>query len=248
MVDLEFLKKVSLFKGLNDGHLTQLLEGCQETEYKKGDRLFAEGEDARFLWIVIDGHVDIRFDLPGRDTSAESTVYTETVSKSFGWSSFVPPHKYILSAYCAGGRCRIARLSKEYLTTLFESDYGMGYILMSNLAAVISSRFHDLQMSPLGNSNELVKIKVHMATCGVAAGAREVMKTLQDEVLKTNRHDIQIESAGCLGKCSTEPNITVEIGGKDPVVYQLMDTEKTRQVFQGHIINGVIQSDFVMKQ
>ena len=102
---------------------------------------------------------------------------------------------------------------------------------MSNLAAVISSRFHDLQKSSQGASYAMVKIKVHMATCGIAAGAREVMKALQDDILAANRPDIQVEIAGCIGKCSTEPNITVEIEGEDPVVYQLMNAEKTHEVF-----------------
>lgn len=248
MVGLDFLKKVSLFRGLNENQLIKIQEGCGETEYKKGERLFAEEEDASFLWIVIEGQVDIRFDLPGRDTSEVSTIYSETATKTFGWSCFVPPYKYILSAYCSSRSCKVARLSKEYLIKHFESDYGMGYLVMSNLAGVISTRFSDLQKSSMGPSYAMTKITVHMATCGIAAGAREVMKALQDEAYKTDRPGIKIESSGCIGKCHSEPNVTVEIEGEEPVIYQHMNSEKMSRVFREHIIKGLVQSDLVLAE
>ncbi len=248
MATLDFLKKVSLFNGLNENQLDRIREGCQESEYKKGERLFAEDEDAGFLWLLSEGRVDIRFELPGRDTSEVSTVYSETATKTFGWSSFVPPYKYILSAYCASIRCRVDRLSKEYLLKLFETDPGMGFTVMSNLASVISSRFYDLQHSSLGLSYSMVKITVHMATCGIAAGAREVMKALQEEVDNIDRENIRVESSGCLGKCSTEPNVTVEIEGTEPVIYQHMNSEKMHRVFREHVLNGNVQSDLALNE
>ena len=248
MVDLDFLKKVSLFKGVDENQLAKIQEGCLEREYKNGERLFAEGEDARFLWLVLDGRVDIRFDLPGRDTSEESNVYSENITQTFGWSCFVPPFKYILSAYCAGKDCRVALLEKDHLLRLFQSDTGLGYRIMSNLAAVISTRFHHLQKSSLGLAYARVKVTVHMATCGIAAGAREVMKALQEEVYVADRQDIRVESSGCLGKCSTEPNVTVEIEGEEPVIYQHMTSEKMRRVFREHVMKGTVPSELVLSE
>ena len=246
MITLDFIKQVRVFKGLDDDQLEKILEGCQEKEFKKGERIFKEQDDAQFIWIVMNGQVDIRFDLPGRPSSEISTVYSETSTKTFGWSCFVPPYKYILSAYCAGRKCEVAQLDKDFLTKLFKSDYKMGYTVMSNIAGVISSRFYDMQVSSMGLSYAMVKITVHLATCGIAAGAREVMTALQDEVYRSNRYDIQIGNAGCLGKCSTEPNVTVEIEGEEPVVYQHMNPEKIRLVFKEHILNGVVQSDLAL--
>ncbi len=246
MVSLDFLKNVRVFDGLDDRRIDKIRELCREEEYKQGDRIFREEDEARYLWIVLDGQVDIRFDLPGRDSSEVSTVYSETSANTFGWSSFVPPFRYILSAYCASRGCKVARLDKDYLTRIFDSDPRMGYLFMSNLAGVISTRFHDLQNSSVVLSYSTVKITVHMATCGIAAGAREVMKALQEEVYNSDRPDIQVESSGCLGKCSTEPNVTVEIGGEEPVIYQHMTSDKMRRVFKEHVLNGRIQSDLIL--
>lgn len=247
MVSLDFFKKIRVFNGLDDNQLEKIKAGCQEIDFKKGERIFGENKDANNVWVVLEGQVDIRFDLPVRATTEESTVYSETSTKTFGWSSFVPPYKYILSAYCASKSCKVARIDKEYLLRLFKSDYRMGYIVMYNLAGVMSLRFHDLQKSSLVPSPSVVKITVHMATCGIAAGAREVMKALQEEISRTGRDDILVEGSGCIGKCSTEPNVTVEIAGEDPVIYQFMSADNIRRVFEEHILKGTIPTDLVLK-
>ncbi|OPX41687.1 MAG: (2Fe-2S) ferredoxin domain-containing protein [Deltaproteobacteria bacterium] len=98
----------------------------------------------------------------------------------------------------------------------------------------------------LREGGSTVKVTVHMGTCGIAAGAREVMDALLDEMNETDRQDIRIVVSGCMGMCSSEPNVTVEMQGKDPVIYQHMDANKMRQVFKRHILLGEVQTDFAL--
>jgi NADP-reducing hydrogenase subunit HndB len=91
-----------------------------------------------------------------------------------------------------------------------------------------------------------VKITVHMGTCGIAAGAREVMDALLEEMAEADRQDIRVVTSGCMGMCSSEPNVTVEARDKDPVVYQHMDRNKMRQVFKRHVLLGEVQTDFAL--
>lgn len=147
MIDLEFLKGVDIFQGLNENQLSQIQSGCREIEYESGNRLFAEGDTADRLRIIIEGQVDLRFELPGRPSSEENTISSMTPAKTIGWSSFVPPYEYKLSAYCAGETCRILQIEKDYLLGLFEKDSQMGYTIISNLTGVASTRFHRLQDS-----------------------------------------------------------------------------------------------------
>jgi NADP-reducing hydrogenase subunit HndB len=91
-----------------------------------------------------------------------------------------------------------------------------------------------------------VKITVHMGTCGIAAGGREVMDALLEEMTETDRQDIRVVTSGCMGMCSSEPNVTVEIQGKEPVIYQHMDGNKMRQVFKRHVLVGEVQTDFAL--
>lgn len=91
-----------------------------------------------------------------------------------------------------------------------------------------------------------VKVTVHMGTCGIAAGAREVMSTLMDEISESGRHDIRVVTSGCMGMCSSEPNITVETDGAEPIIYQKVNTNIMRQIFRRHILLGEVQSDFAL--
>lgn len=91
-----------------------------------------------------------------------------------------------------------------------------------------------------------VKITVHMGTCGIAAGAREVMKALMAEMAEADRQDIRVVTSGCMGMCSSEPNITVEVLDSEPIVYQHMDANRTRQVFRRHVLQGEVQTDFAL--
>ncbi len=98
----------------------------------------------------------------------------------------------------------------------------------------------------LRDGDATVKITVHMGTCGIAAGAREVMNALMEEMAAADRQDIRVVTSGCMGRCSSEPNVTVEIQDREPIVYQLMDANKMRQVFKRHALLGEIQTDFTL--
>ena len=52
--------------------------------------------------------------------------------------------------------------------------------------------------------NDGVKIIVGMGTCGIAAGAREVMTAILDEIDKRNLKDVSIQQTGCIGMCEKE--------------------------------------------
>lgn len=91
-----------------------------------------------------------------------------------------------------------------------------------------------------------VKVTVHMGTCGIAAGAREVMDTLLEEMAQTDRQDIRIMNSGCMGMCSSEPNVTVEIQGQDPIIYQHVDRNRMRQIFKRHVLMGEVQTEFAL--
>jgi NADP-reducing hydrogenase subunit HndB len=91
-----------------------------------------------------------------------------------------------------------------------------------------------------------IKITVHMGTCGIAAGARDVMSALMEEMAEADRQDIRVVASGCMGMCSSEPNVTIEAEGSEPIVYQLMDANKMRQVFKRHVLLGEVQTDFAL--
>jgi NADP-reducing hydrogenase subunit HndB len=86
---------------------------------------------------------------------------------------------------------------------------------------------------------EHVQVKVAMATCGIASGAKVVMEFLIEELDKRNI-DAIVTQTGCMGYCYAEPTIEVTLPGKEPVVYGHVDTRKADEIIEKYIKNGVL--------
>lgn len=90
------------------------------------------------------------------------------------------------------------------------------------------------------NSNSpesLVQIRVAMATCGIAAGARTVMNTLIEK-LEKEKIPAVVTQGGCMGYCYAEPTIEVKVPGKDPVVFGKVDAAVAEDIVVKYIKNG----------
>jgi CRP-like cAMP-binding protein len=114
--------------------------------------LFTEGDLATYLWFVVEGQVDLRFETQAQlVTDSRQTVTTvkvqrqDAAAKTLGWSCFVPPFKMRLSAYCVSDTCRIVRVPGEKLVFQFEKDPVMGYKFMSYMVIVVGYRFQQFQ-------------------------------------------------------------------------------------------------------
>jgi NADP-reducing hydrogenase subunit HndB len=87
------------------------------------------------------------------------------------------------------------------------------------------------------NPEGYVRIKVAMATCGIASGAKGVMEFLIDELDKRNI-DALITQTGCMGYCYAEPTIEVTLPNKEPVVFGYVDIRKADEIIEKYIKNG----------
>ncbi len=145
MVNLDFLEQSEIFRGLSSEQLEQIQKYCNVKEFRREDKIFSEGEDATHLCIVLEGEVDLRFDLPGNPTSDKNTISSVQQGKAFIWSSLVPPHKIRLSSYCSSRVCKIITIEASGLKRLSATDPKLGYVLMYNLAGIVGNRFYKLQ-------------------------------------------------------------------------------------------------------
>lgn len=87
------------------------------------------------------------------------------------------------------------------------------------------------------NPEALVQIKVAMATCGIASGAKQVMEHLMEkaEELKLS---IVFTQTGCMGYCHAEPTIEVKVPGKDPIVFGNVDNKKADEILEKYVMNN----------
>jgi NADP-reducing hydrogenase subunit HndB len=108
----------------------------------------------------------------------------------------------------------------------------------------IKERVHN-EMS-LRDGDRRVKVTVHMGTCGIASGAKEVMDTLLEEIESAKVHDVVVTTSGCMGLCSREPLVTVEAVNAEPIKYEYVNPNKMRQIFKRHVLAGEVQTPFVL--
>lgn len=82
-----------------------------------------------------------------------------------------------------------------------------------------------------------VQVKVSMATCGIASGAKDTMEYFMDELEKRNIDGV-VTQTGCMGYCYAEPTIEVTLPDKEPVVFGYVDEDKADEIIEKYIKNG----------
>jgi len=90
------------------------------------------------------------------------------------------------------------------------------------------------------------KIIVHMGTCGIATGAREILSNFLSELKRKEIENMMVTASGCAGLCSREPMATVEIQGEVPVKYVDLTPEKTERIVEEHVKSGRVIADYVL--
>ena len=90
------------------------------------------------------------------------------------------------------------------------------------------------------------QIIIGMGTCGIAAGAREIMKAVLDELAKRNIHDVAVLQTGCIGMCQKEPLLDIVRPGEDRVTYGPVKPSDVPRIIADHLVNGMIVEDLVV--
>ncbi len=94
--------------------------------------------------------------------------------------------------------------------------------------------------------NDGIRVVVGMATCGIAAGARPVLKALTEEIEKRNVKNVAIAQTGCIGMCQYEPIVEVFEPGKEKVTYVQMTADKAVKVVTDHLVNGKVVTEYTV--
>jgi NADP-reducing hydrogenase subunit HndB len=82
-----------------------------------------------------------------------------------------------------------------------------------------------------------IRVKVAMATCSIASGARDTYNFITAALEKRNI-DAVVSKTGCMGYCYAEPTIEVTIPGMDPVVFGQVDQKRADDIIEKYIKNG----------
>ena len=107
----------------------------------------------------------------------------------------------------------------------------------------------NLKLREMGdNVDNLVQVKVAMATCGIASGAKQVMETIINEC-NTRKLPVVVTQTGCMGYCYAEPTVEVKKPGQDPVVFGYITPAKAVELVDKYIagnelLDGIIPVNY----
>ena len=90
----------------------------------------------------------------------------------------------------------------------------------------------------LREGNKKYRVVFSMGTSGIAAGAREVMKTMLDEIEKRGLEDVEVRVTGEVGLEDVEPVVRVEETGGEKTTYAHLDAEKAKKIVAEHLEKG----------
>lgn len=88
-------------------------------------------------------------------------------------------------------------------------------------------------------------ITVGMGTCGIAAGAREVMHAILGE-LEARGIDAHVTTVGCIGMCSREPLVDIQQGDEPRVTYGNITPDMVPRLIEEHLVQGDVVEEWVV--
>ena len=105
---------------------------------------------------------------------------------------------------------------------------------------LVEIKLRNISDNRIDGRNKRYKITVHLGTCGIASGAREIEKAVKQNIKETRSDDIIYATSGCVGFCALEPMLTINDSEGNIITYHSLDREKVRTIFEKNIGNGKI--------
>lgn len=96
------------------------------------------------------------------------------------------------------------------------------------------------------DNSDQIRIVVGMATCGIAAGAREVMTEILSEVSRRNLQNVKVVQTGCIGVCRLEPIVEIYAPNSEKVTYVKVSPEKVARIISEHIVNNQVVTEYTI--
>ena len=117
---------------------------------------------------------------------------------------------------------------------------------MKTIQELEEIRKKTLERINIRKEREGTRVVVGMATCGISAGARPVLKALVEEVNKRALKGVIVSQTGCIGICEYEPIVEVYRPGEEKVTYIKMTPDKVVRVVTEHIVNGNVVTEYAI--
>jgi CRP-like cAMP-binding protein len=152
MISPELLRRYPFFAGLTADHLRGIAMIANEVSYPAQTLIFREGEEASYLYVLVEGEVELLYSGGNEGVIADTYVGSVVKGEVFGNSTMIAPFRLSASAR-SEGPVHTIQIEAAGLRAMCEVDHGLGYILMQHLTQVLTLRLHECRIQ-LAASNQ----------------------------------------------------------------------------------------------
>lgn len=136
VAESDVLARARFFSGLTNEQLARVAALARRRAFAKDTRIYTVGDPVDDFYVLADGMVRFTLGLGKRETSAGEIIRPGEV---FGWAPLVEGHaRRIATAYCLTA-CEVIAINGAELRALMDADPALGYALMKQLAALLTS-------------------------------------------------------------------------------------------------------------
>lgn len=142
MVSPELLRRYPYFADAKDSTLKELAMIAEEETVLAGKVLFKQGEPATHLYVIVEGEVDIKYELANGE---QRTVDTLVAGDLLVWSAIVIPYK-TTAIGTARKKLKLIAINAEGVRKLMYEDAPMGLAMMTQVAKALAHRLENARI------------------------------------------------------------------------------------------------------
>lgn len=118
---------------------------------------------------------------------------------------------------------------------------------LEELKKIREDQIKKVKLRESGESDDqTIEILIGMATCGIAAGSRDVLNEFVKQISDRQLDAIKVVQVGCMGYCHSEPTVQVNMPGHEPTIYGNVNKAFVTDIIEKHIEKGEILDDHVL--
>jgi len=140
MTDIHILKEAELFRDLTEKQLEGIARSAQEKVYDSEQNIFVHGEEAKNLYVLLEGTVDLK--VKAFEDIDLMTSKLTTKGDVFGTASLMNPSLYNVTAKCLE-KTRVLAIDAYALRGLIDEDPKLGLEIMRQLAQLFFTRLNE---------------------------------------------------------------------------------------------------------
>lgn len=137
------LRALEVLSGLSDAQINALGNFVEVVHHQEGEILFKVGELAKDIFFLLDGKVGIQVQLSSRPETV-SIVVLQKDGQLVGWSGLMESAHYTATAVCLNDS-QLIKIDGNELMQVLEQNPKEGFLVMREIAKVISNRMRNLQ-------------------------------------------------------------------------------------------------------